>query len=395
MTIYRRGSPGWKQRHRQDTNRRMSILREYYSTSEATAVAEAMGESLAMETLRTREARKGRSNTDRAYLADQRDYLAACTKANVDPLNPSEAFWTRYIEDLAKRRHVRKKRSKGTKPKSKDNGGPRRCTTLRRNAYGIADLFLRNDKIPPTWKGYHRRLMRHLARDDLRATRKARPLYGEDAHRLIACYGESSLRDLRDRVLAAFGVNRGFRASTIVGIQIENIEFDPRGVIIRLIDIKTSPDNEPVVTATPHTTNHRSCLPCILKGFESALRELGIVNGPLFFQIDRWGNVRDKALTPKSVTDLLRKGLTRAGIADPKTYTSHSYRHGVVKTAVMAGWSDEEIMMVTLHQSVSGLAAYTTGIDPWRCAPTRSILDVKIFESRDGERGWRHVGAAS
>jgi hypothetical protein len=303
-----------------------------------------------------------RDNTARAYRGDQRAYIAACAKANVDPLRPTPAFWKRYFHEFAK-------------------GGPkkkrRRHATVERHAFGIANLFFMHNLPSPTRTGTHRRLMQELASEDDRPTRKARPLYGDDLHQLIASYPCRELRSLRDRAIACTGGNRAFRAASITNIQLDGMRLERKGIVLTLYGEKTQRTGDPRLVATPHNKGHRSCMPCAIWDLAQALRALGFHHGPLFRPIDRWNKVGNGKLSTKSVTALLRKGLRNAGIQEPESYSSHSYRHGVVKKGAMLGLSLDEICAITLHRSERGLRAYIADIDPWYFAPPRLVVDME------------------
>lgn len=186
------------------------------------------------------------------------------------------------------------------------------------------------------------------------------------------------------------GGDRGWRASTIVSIKIEHIDSVPEGVTLGVCDQKTSITGELQYIPIPHSDDHEMCLACTLETLIKTLRDMGINEGPLFSAIDQWGNISRKALNPRSITYLLQKNLTAAQIDQPSTYTSHSYRHGVVKACVIARWPQEEIMLRTLHRSRRGLDEYIKGIDPWYFATTRSPLMMRTPVSQDPNRGWQH-----
>jgi site-specific recombinase XerD len=364
----------WIRHDRSDKERRRAILREFYET-EGDDLARDQG-SAELDRFDPRDVmRPPRANTDRAYTGDQAHYKAACARAKIDVLQPTRTFWKKYFTGVAKPK-------KGPKP---------RYGTVQRHAFGIANLFFQHGLPSPTRTFFHRKMMRELAQLDERQTKKAKPLYGKEAKRLLDSYKKEDLRTLRNRAIAALGTTRGFRAATIVGLRIEHTTFEGRGVVLGLRDEKASVTRELFHTATRHTAKHRYCLPCILKEYVDALAELGVDEGPLFRAIDRWDNLHGTELSTKSITDLLRSDLARAGFSNARDFSSHSYRHGVVKTAVLERWSVQDIMLVTLHRSERGLRAYLVSIDPWQSAPRRSVFDSVVIESDDVERGWVHA----
>ncbi len=156
--------------------------------------------------------------------------------------------------------------------------------------------------------------MRKLASlEDDASTRKAKPLESGDARRLILSCNRTDLRSQWDRALWVIPRSRGFRSATVVNIRIEHIRFEQRGIVIGLRNEKTSMSRELFFTGTPHTINHHTCMPCIVKEYVDFLRGLGVENGPPFRSIDRWGQMAEAALTTQSVTALLRPALAKAG----------------------------------------------------------------------------------
>jgi len=237
--------------------------------------------------------------------------------------------------------------------------------------------------------------MGDLANQDERSTKKAPPLYGDEARKIIESYDCSTLRSLEHCTLHTVLANRGFRSATIRGIQIENTSIEQQGVVLGLRGEKNIKSGELLFTATKHTKHHRACMPCAIDKLKRHLGEMGIDSGPLFRGIDRWDNLGATGLSTKSITEIIRSGAKQAGIANPELFSSHSYRHGVVLTGVINKWSLEDIMLVTLHRSRRGLQAYIEAIDPWYTHGRRMAMDArsKPRRSEDPSRGWQHVVA--
>ncbi len=263
----------------------------------------------------------------------------------------------------------------------------RRRGTVERHAAGIANLFAQHGLASPTRTFEHKKLIDRLRRLEQRPTKKARPLLGVALDDLLLSYDTSTLRGARDAAIAALGGNRGPRSATIVSIRIEHVSFPDRGVKIGLRDQKTSRSRDLEYMAEPHRRNHFACTPCAMQHYFSLLGSLS--EGPFFRAIDRWGNVSNRPMTPKSISYILRKNLARAGNPEADSYSSHSFRHGVVTTAARKHWPIEEMMLVTMHRSKRSLLEYVQCIDPWYDAPARSVLDEKLTED-DAERGWIH-----
>jgi integrase len=231
--------------------------------------------------------------------------------------------------------------------------------------------------------------MRELANEGSPRVLKAKPLFGEPVRKILR-QPRVSLREKRNQAVLSIGTTRGFRAASITSIQIENIEFERRGVVIKLCEEKNAQKYEVVTTATPHTKDCVDCMPCILYNFVDLMHECGFTDGPLFRRIDRWGNIGPNRLTTKAVTQILRMELERAGVCEPQTYSSHSMRYGVVNDAVEKKWPIRDIMLLTGHRSERGLRAYLDGIDPWLTSCPRSLLDEPSPANAVPGRGWIH-----
>lgn len=72
--------------------------------------------------------------------------------------------------------------------------------------------------------------------------------------------------------------------------------------------------------------------------------ESGITQGPVFRKIGLTGRLHDKALHPNSLIRLMRAVLSRAGIASPAGYSSHSLRRGFAGWATANGWDLKSLM---------------------------------------------------
>ena len=73
-----------------------------------------------------------------------------------------------------------------------------------------------------------------------------------------------------------------------------------------------------------------------------------IAEGPVFRSVDRHGNVHASALTPQSVSLVVKRAAERVGL-DPRQFSGHSLRAGFVTTAVAAGRWEREISAQTGH----------------------------------------------
>jgi integrase len=58
-----------------------------------------------------------------------------------------------------------------------------------------------------------------------------------------------------------------------------------------------------------------------------------IERGSLFWAIDRWGNVSQRVLDPKAITDIVKQRAAMAGL-DPAEFSAHGLRSGYLTEAM-------------------------------------------------------------
>lgn len=357
-----------------DRSARALVVSQYLNSPEAKEVEKRIEPLLPVKVQLAETLEPSRHNSARAYRFDQNEYAATLVGLGDDPEHPAWAKWAPFFRGLAARENR--------------NGQKLSPRTLIRKSFSIAKWFFVRNLPMPTRTPEHRQLLSELCRTNAREIKQAKPVDLTVLSSIIASRSSRSLTTLRDNGIHATEATRGLRASTLVGILIENIQFEDRGVVIGLVDEKTATTGELQWIATPHSKDHGLCMPCNLNAYVGALRTIGIHKGPLFRRIDRWGHIGAKALSTRGITYILHKDLARAGVVDAMSYSSHSYRHAVVQNRLKSGLSLSDVMVVTLHRSKRGIKPYAK-YDPWSEAPPRLVVDWN--ESfKDSMRGWRH-----
>jgi integrase len=87
------------------------------------------------------------------------------------------------------------------------------------------------------------------------------------------------------------------------------------------------------------------------------LERAGIAEGAVFRQIDRWGNLEKRALTPQSVNLILKRRCAEAGL-DPEGFSAHGLRSGYLTEAARRGIPMPEAMQQSQHRSVQQASNY-------------------------------------
>lgn len=169
----------------------------------------------------------------------------------------------------------------------------------------------------------------------------------------------SVLRHTRDRALVLLGFWRGFRSDELVNLRVEFIEISPgEGLACFLPRSKGDRQLEGRSFSCPALSRL-----CPVEAVEDWLALSKLTEGPLFRKIDRWGQFSDVALGPGSIIPMLRRLLTKAGVANAEDFSSHSLRRGFAHWAGLSGWDIRELMDYVGWRDIKAAMRYLDGID--------------------------------
>jgi integrase len=147
------------------------------------------------------------------------------------------------------------------------------------------------------------------------------------------------LRARRDRALLLLGFWRGFRSDELCRLRAEHIvAVAGAGMTLYLPRSKGDRDNLGVTHQAPALRRL-----CPVQAYLDWIDTAGIVSGPVFRRIDRWGRLAEAGLNPNSLIALLRRILEQAGIP-AEAYSSHSLRRGFATWAAGSGWDLKALM---------------------------------------------------
>lgn len=165
--------------------------------------------------------------------------------------------------------------------------------------------------------------------------KQARALSLASLHQmLVALTMDMSLAAVRDSALLQLGFLGGFRRSELVGIQVEDLLWEPEGLTVLLPRSKTDQEGKGVLRSIPYGDQDPLCGPTALRHW---LQKSGIISGPVFRPMTRHGTVRDQALSAGSVTSILVLRAQRAGLDHVPDLSAHSLRRGMATAASKAG----------------------------------------------------------
>ena len=184
--------------------------------------------------------------------------------------------------------------------------------------------------------------------------RQAAPLVIQQLRVLLAANPDESLRDVQDYALLLLGFAFAGRASDLVSLDVGDVEFTDRGLLVRLRGSKIDQEKAGEVIAVP-TGQHAETDPILAVTRWLAVSE--IRSGPLWRAVDRWGNLSSERLSTRGVTRAIQRAVARTEM-DGTHLSSHSLRAGFATSAAAAGASERSIAAQTRHRSMTTLRRY-------------------------------------
>jgi len=163
------------------------------------------------------------------------------------------------------------------------------------------------------------------------------------------------LRGTRDKAILLLGYAGAFRRSELVMLDVENIRFTNREMIITLPHSKTDQESQGIKKHIPVLQEHPAT--CPVRAVRAWLRIAHISSGPVFRAIDQWSHVRDRRMSDRSIALIVKHAAEMAGL-EPRQFAGHSLRSGFVTQAAKEETPEWQIQEVTGHKSATMLRKY-------------------------------------
>ncbi|MBY3262227.1 site-specific integrase [Rhizobium laguerreae] len=225
-------------------------------------------------------------------------------------------------------------------------------STLRRWVASLSKAHTMAGYPDPTKTEPAKSTLRGICRNHGEAVSNAAPLLRDDIFAVLDQIG-SGIRDGRDRALLLIGFAGGFRRSELVSLNVADIAFVRRGLVITLRRSKTDQTGIGREIGIPlGKTRH-----CPVTALEGWLSVASIESGAIFRPVDRHGHVGARPLSGEAVSIIVKERVSAIGI-DPGRYSGHSLRAGFCTSAAQAGVSSWKIRQQTGHASDAMLARY-------------------------------------
>jgi len=303
-----------------------------------------------------------------AYASDWKDFSRWCEQHGLCPLPASSEAVAAYLADRAtnpytitttdRRRGTVTREIKCLKPSSLKRRLEAICDRHKEAGY---KLERSSACIANTMKGIERTVGK--------AQKQKVPLMTGDIRKAIDAIDVGSennprLKGVRDRSLLLLGFMGAFRRSELVAVQVDDLRWVEEGLEVVVRRSKTDQTGEGMVKIIPYGKN---LVTCPIRSLKQWLRLAEIEAGSVFRAVNRHGHVSSKAITPHSVSLIIKENEYIRGVAAGEhSFSSHSLRAGFCTSAAMEGASVHAIMRQTDHRTPATTMKYIRIANRWK-----------------------------
>ncbi|TGE22664.1 tyrosine-type recombinase/integrase [Hymenobacter metallicola] len=298
---------------------------------------------------------QGAANTERAYKSDLNTYAEFCALHGFTAVPADVTTLTEYVAHLASEKPTPdagggREKKKGQQPLT----GPHALATIRRHLAAIRKAHQLSGHPMPATVDALNIVMEGIARTLGKRQDQALAFTVEELKQAIRGIDLETTAGLRDRALLLVGFAGAFRRSELVDLNIEQLEFTERALLVHLAKSKTNQYGAVEDKAIFYAPNADFCPVRCLRAW---LNLLGRTTGPLFVKIPRatpgqMAAPSDKRLSDISINKLVQKRLGPA-------YSAHSLRVSFVTVAVLNGQSHKAIKNQTKQKTDAMIERYT------------------------------------
>ena len=298
---------------------------------------------------------QGAANTERAYTSDLKSYVTFCEQHGFVAVPAEVDTLMEYVAYLASEKvEPAPEGGRGKKKGQQPLTGPHALATIKRHLAAIRKAHqLAGHRLPATSDALNI-VMEGIARTLGKRQEQAQAFTVEELKQAIRCIDLETSAGLRDRALLLLGFAGAFRRSELVDLNIEQLEFTERALLVHLAKSKTNQYGVVEDKAIFYAPNADFCPVRCLRAW---LNLLGRTTGPLFVKIPRatpgqMASPSDKRLSDISINKLVQKRLGPA-------YSAHSLRVSFVTVAVLNGQSHKAIKNQTKQKTDAMIERYT------------------------------------
>lgn len=275
-------------------------------------------------------------NTRRCYEADWGKWLRWCEQSGFDPFGPPGQLAV-YVAHLVE--------------------GNVKVSTIDRSVSAITYYYKRAGKPSPRQDPAVAAVYRGARRKIGIAPEQVAAILPTQLQRMIEALPTTThqrLRSLRNRAALAVGLFGGFRRSELLALNVDDVEFVPDGLKIKIRRSKTDQEGRGRTLGLPYAS---VLSVCPVRSLREWLDVSGVKEGPIFRTISRDGlEVLDTRLCERQFADVVKSAAQRIGLEGK--YAAHSLRAGLVTAAVAAKKNPKAIMQQTGHKTIEMIMRY-------------------------------------
>ncbi|QNE42197.1 tyrosine-type recombinase/integrase (plasmid) [Hymenobacter sp. NBH84] len=302
---------------------------------------------------------QGAANTERAYTSDLKSYVSFCERHGLQAVPADVDTLTEYVAYLATEKPApepgiggggENKKRKGQQPLTR----PHSLATIQRHLAAIRKAHqLAGYRLPATLDALNV-VMDGIARTLGKRQDQAPAFTVEELKLAIRRIDLETSSGIRDRALLLLGFAGAFRRSELVNLNIEQLEFTERALLVHLAKSKTNQYGAVEDKAIFYAPTLDFCPVRCLRAW---LNLLDRTSGPLFVKIPRttpgqMATPSEKRLSDISINKLVQKRLGPG-------YSAHSLRVSFVTVAVLNGQSHKAIKNQTKQKTDAMIERYT------------------------------------
>lgn len=188
----------------------------------------------------------------------------------------------------------------------------------------------------PTANPEVRKTLRGIARTHGKPKKKAKALPIEDLELIVtALQCDTSLQSLRNKALLQIAFFGAFRRSEVAALTVEELTWEPHGLVITLSRSKTDQAGEGIIKAIPYGEPGGICCPAT--ALMAWLIASKITSGPIFRRVTHQGLVGPDALYAGSINAILKSCAAAVDLPYVPELSGHSFRRGLATSAHRAG----------------------------------------------------------
>lgn len=188
------------------------------------------------------------------------------------------------------------------------------------------------------------------------------PITGLELTKMLETTSGETLIGIRDRALLSVGLASACRRSELVALNIDDLEWSAKGVVLNIRRGKTDQEGRGRKVAIPKGTGATDPVTELRRWLDAAK----LTEGAVFRSVhEEYIQPVGRRLSGNDVARIIKRAMVRCRCGDPTKFAGHSLRSGFVTAAARAGKSQLDVMRQTGHKTTAMLARYYREADPF------------------------------